>query len=207
MNNSTLKKLESLIPTLKIPSVTRITLNRELKHQFKRLKKGIVLDVGSKHSPYMDKIPYTKYLRLDINKNSKPDICCDLHNIKWKSNYFDVIVATEVLEHLYDPKKAINEIYRVLKKGGICIMSTRFIYPYHQDPSDYYRYTWDSLNHLFKNFSKTEIYSHGNWFLSMWQIITATKLRVILNIFNPVVALFNFRGKIMPLGFMVYAKK
>ena len=131
-------------------TVSRISLDFELHRQFKKLKPGIVLDVGAKHSPYKKYIPYTKYMRLDIDEKSQADICCDLHKINWQSDYFDTVIATEVLEHLYEPQRAIDEIYRVLKPEGICILSTRFIYPYHPGPKDYYRFTWDSLNYLFR---------------------------------------------------------
>ena len=203
-----LKKIYyTLIPTLKIPSVSRISLDFELYRQFKRLKPGIVLEVGSGYSSYEKHIPYTKYLTLDINKESKPDICCDIHNIKWGSDYFDTVIIIEVLEHLQKPEKAINEIWRILKPGGDCILSTRFIHPYHPSPKDYYRFTRDSLIDLFRKFSKVEIYHHGNKIQSLWQIINSGKLQIFLNIFNPLIARIHFKKTSCPCGFIVYAKK
>jgi len=195
------------IPTLKIPSVSRISLDFELYRQFKRLKPGIVLEVGSGYSSYKKHIPYTKYLTLDIDKESKPDICCDIHNIKWGSDYFDAVIAIEVLEHLLHPEEAVNEIWRVLKPGGICILSTRFIYPYHPGPKDYYRFTWDSLTHLFRKFNRVEIYHHGNKIQAIWELINKGKLNIILNIFNPLIAQIHFQKTSCPCGFVVYAKK
>ena len=127
--------------------------------------------------------------------------------IKWESNYFDTVIATEVLEHLYEPQRAIDEIYRVLKPGGICILSTRFIYPYHPGPKDYYRFTWDSLNSLFRRFSNVEIYHHGNRIQALWQIINSGEKAIFLNIFNPLFARMHFKETKYPLGFVVYAKK
>ncbi len=202
-----MKRLIRSFPTLRIRSVTRIGLDFELERQFKRLKPGIVMDVGSKHSPYRKLIPCTEYKRLDIDKKSKPDICCDLHKIKWKSSYFDTVIATEVLEHLYDPQKAVDEIHRILKPGGVCILSTRFIYPYHPDPEDYYRFTWDSLNHLFRKFKKAEVHHHGNMLQSIWQIINSGKTQIILNLFNPIFARIGSKNTRFPCGFVVYARK
>lgn len=200
--------LKKLIPTLKIRSVSRISLGLELRRQFKRLKPGIVLDVGSSHSPYKKYIPHTKYVRLDINEETKPDVCCDLHKIEWQSDYFDTVIATEVLEHLYEPPRAIDEIYRILKPGGICILSTRFIYPYHgvKEP-DYYRFTWDSLNYLFRKFSKVEVYHHGNKIQTLWQIFNEGIIIVFLNVFNPIIARIHFKKTTCPCGFIVYAVK
>jgi len=192
---------------LQIPSVSRITLNSELQRQFKKIKPGIVLDVGSKNSPYKKYVPHIKYLRLDIDKKNKPDICCDLHKIKWQSNYFDTVIATEVLEHLRESQKAIEEIYRILKPGGICILSTRFIHAYHPDPKDYYRFTKDALNYLFRNFNKIEIYPHGNRFQVLWQLINTGKIKIILNLFNPLFARINIKDNKFPCGFVVYSQK
>ena len=59
-----------------------------------------------------------------------------------------------------------------LAKGGICILSTRFIYRYHPDPYDYFRFTRDSLNILFDEFDTVEIYEHGNKIQALWLIYT-----------------------------------
>lgn len=187
--------------------VSRIGLNYELQRQFKRLKPGIVLDVGAKGSPYLRYIPQIKYMRLDINAKTNPDICCSVTDIKWPSDYFDTVIATEVLEHVYSPEKAIDEINRVLKPGGVCILSTRFIYPYHPSPKDYYRFTKGALEYLFRKFSEIEVYHHGNRIQAFWEIINVNIFSIILNIFNPLIARIRFKNTNCPLGFVVYAKK
>lgn len=45
----------------------------------------------------------------------------DIHDLKFKANSFDAIFALEVLEHVFEPEKALREIKRVLKKGGYAI--------------------------------------------------------------------------------------
>ena len=127
--------------------------------------------------------------------------------MNWESDYFDTIIATEVLEHLYDPEKAVNEMYRLLKSGGVCIASTRFIYPYHGGPHDYYRFTWDSLNYIFDRFAEVEVVSHGNRFQSIWQLMNYGKEKYILNILNPLIAKVKVKNTKYPLGFVAYAKK
>jgi SAM-dependent methyltransferase len=198
-----------LFPTLNIRSVTRISLDRTLLPLLSRLQPGVVLDVGAKYSPYRKHIPFTDYMTLDSDVDTKPDICSDLHHIKWKDNYFDTVVATEVLEHLYDPGLAVNEIHRILKPGGVCIASTRFIYVYHPDPHDYYRFTWDSLNYLFRDYTKVEIFHHGNRLQSIWQLINTNydRWRVFLNILNPLIGRTHFKKTAFPCGFVVYAQK
>ncbi|WP_312994432.1 class I SAM-dependent methyltransferase [Chryseobacterium flavum] len=53
----------------------------------------------------------------------------DLMNIPFKENTLDIVVSTEVFEHIPDPYKAFREVHRVLKKGGSHI----FTVPYYED--------------------------------------------------------------------------
>lgn len=188
-------------------SITRLTLDQIIVPRLQKLKPGVVLDVGSKHSPYLDSIRSKKYLRLDISSASEPDIVGDIHDSKLKSGYFDYVLATEVLEHLHDPQRAISEIYRLLKKGGKCICSTRFIYHYHPDPYDYFRFTKDSLDYLFRKYSRVEIIPHGNRLQALWQIASSAGLSPIMNPFTPLVARINFPDPHFPLGFVIVAVK
>jgi SAM-dependent methyltransferase len=199
--------LKKMILTRKIPSVTRITLDRVLKIFFRSLKKGKVVDLGSMDSPYKKFIPYTEYLRVDIDAKNNPDICCDFHKVKWKSNYFDTAVATEILEHSYNPQKAVDELRRILKKGGVCILSTRFIQQYHPCPKDYFRFSKDGLEHLFRKFNKVKIIPHGNRFLAIWTMINCGRIGLLLNLLNYPLSIFSFKDSKCPLGFVVYAIK
>lgn len=196
------------IPTLKIRSVNRLTLERELLRQFARLQPGVVLDVGAKAAPYRAQVPADRYLRLDIDPAKGPDICCDVHELVWQSDYFDTIIAIEILEHLYDPQRAIDRLFDVLKPGGVCILSTRFFFRYHPDPEDHYRFTWDSLRYLFRRFEHVEVHHHGNRAQVLWEIINAGgRSRVVLNLLNPLVAQLSSSRTKFPLGFVVYARK
>ena len=115
------ERLKSLVrkclPMLQMDTVTRVSLDAQLIPVFNDLNTGIVLDVGSKHSPYRSQIKCDKYVRFDIDESSNPDICGDLHDTKIPDNSYDCVIATEVLEHLYDPQKAMEEIRRILKPG------------------------------------------------------------------------------------------
>ncbi len=196
------------IPTLRIRSVNRLTLDRELRRQFARLQPGAVLDVGSKAAPYREMVPARTYLRLDVDPAKGPDICCDLHELLWTGEPFDAVIAIEVLEHLYDPQRAIDRIHAVLKDGGVCILSTRFFFRYHPDPEDHYRFTWDSLRYLFRHFSHVEVHHHGNRAQVLWEVINAGgRGRVVLNLFNPLIAQFHSSRTKFPLGFVVFARK
>tara|TARA_A100001015_G_scaffold224402_1_gene253040 strand:+ start:1621 stop:2379 length:759 start_codon:yes stop_codon:yes gene_type:complete len=61
------------------------------------------------------------YLTFDIN-SPIADIKGDLKSMKFKDESFDLIICNHVLEHIEDDRRALKEIYRVLKRGGISIL-------------------------------------------------------------------------------------
>lgn len=199
--------VKKIFPYLNSKSVSRITMEKKLFRLLKRIEGGSVLDIGAKDSPYKGLIKADKFLTMDIVLENKPDICCDVHDIKCEDNSFDAVIASELLEHCYNPQKAIDEIKRVLVKGGICVASTRFIHRYHPDPKDYFRFTRDSLEMLFSGFSHLEIYEHGNKVQTIWQILNTGWLKPFLTPFNRIVALIEYKDLKFPLGFVVFARK
>ncbi len=76
------------------------------------------MDVGSKDARYRHLVPATEYLTLDIRPDSGADIVGDLHDVPWESGSLDTVIATEVLEHCYDPSRAVGEIHRLLRPGN-----------------------------------------------------------------------------------------
>ncbi|MDO8509458.1 MAG: methyltransferase domain-containing protein [Nanoarchaeota archaeon] len=192
-------------------TLSRITLDKKLIPVLKEKASGkyAVLDIGAKKSPYKNYFKYKDYSILDINNDhGNVDYVEDLHKTKLKSNKFNYIIMTEVLEHLYNPQKAVNQVHRICKKDGVVIATTRFIYPYHDVPFDYYRFTEYGLRSLFQNFKSVEIITHGNLFMAAWEIITGYKVFRLLKIFNNLISLFDYRNNAKnPLGFIVIARK
>jgi len=58
---------------------------------------------------------------------------------------FDVVLSTQVLEHVTDPGTYLLECFRVLRPGGALLLSTHGIFVYHPDPDDYWRWTCAGL--------------------------------------------------------------
>ncbi len=78
----------------------------------------------------------------------------DMQNLPYKDNSFDFVISDQVIEHLDDPKKAIGESSRVLKKDGIAIHTTCFIIYLHPSPKDFWRFSSEALKFLCQDFSK-----------------------------------------------------
>lgn len=85
----------------------------------------------------------------------------DMQQLPYSSNSFDYVISDQVIEHIEDPKKAIEESYRILKKNGIAIHTSCFMNYIHRDPIDLWRFSPESLKYLCKDFS--EILFYGGW--------------------------------------------
>lgn len=134
-------------------------------------KTNTILDVGAKNHSQRNLLDNSQYITCDIDSSLNVDVVCDIHNLPFSDNKFDLIICIEVLEHVEKPATAINELHRVLKENAIVVLSTRFIFPLHPDPKDYYRFTPDSLKQLFYKFKNIEIKPAGGLFVSLSMLI------------------------------------
>lgn len=94
---------------------------------------------------------------FDISEKRQPDIIGDICTYDFENCKFDIIVIAEVLEHLHTPQIAIANIKSILNNGGKLILTVPFIFPIHDKPYDYYRYTKYGLEFLFKDFTGVSI--------------------------------------------------
>jgi SAM-dependent methyltransferase len=133
---------------------------------------GVVLDIGAGKMPYRHLFRYDRYIAFENHAYPHVDIVGDVtKRIPLPSAHVDSVVCFQVLEHLPEPGKAINEIYRVLKKGGVCLLTTHLAAPLHGLPHDYYRFTPFAFKHLFRKFSHIEIRPQGGAALSIMQLL------------------------------------
>lgn len=108
-----------------------------------------VLDLGCGKKPYFQLFKESNYIGLDLpNKNVFADIYGNALFLPFKDNVFDVVLCSQVLEHINEVELALNEIFRVLKKGGHLILTVPFIWGIHDEPNDYFRFTNYGLRHL-----------------------------------------------------------
>jgi SAM-dependent methyltransferase len=92
------------------------------------LKPGIaILDFSPSRSFYrkMKKGGFN-YLSSDLSDNFISDVAFDITGIDVENNHFDLILCYHILEHVEQDKKAMNELYRVLRPGGHCVVQTPF---------------------------------------------------------------------------------
>ena len=90
-------------------------------------KTKTILDVGAKNHSQRSLLGNSEYITCDIDSSRNVDVICDIHNLPFSNNKFDLILCIEVLEHVEKPWIAVNELYRVLNFNGVVLLSTRFI--------------------------------------------------------------------------------
>ena len=123
-----------------------------------------VLDIGMAMRDKHKKIISKSLETLDVNDfGSYPDIVCDIcSDLSTLENKYDKIICIAILEHVYDPFKAVSNLKMMLKKGGKIFGYVPYLYHYHapQDLKfqDYFRFSKDALAYLFKDYSEVELY-------------------------------------------------
>jgi SAM-dependent methyltransferase len=94
-----------------------------------------------------------KYIGADMREGAGVDKILNLHHIDLPSESVGTVLVLDTLEHVEFPRKAIEEIYRILKPCGILIISSVMNFPIHDYPYDYWRYTPEAFKSLLKPFT------------------------------------------------------
>ena len=105
------------------------------------------LNIGSGITNYSKNV-----VNFDLQPFKNVNVVGDLFQLPFEDSSFDYVFSIYVLEHIPDPKRAIDEMYRVLKPGGICYCIIPFIQGFHAAPNDYIRLTTKGVESNFKNF-------------------------------------------------------
>ncbi len=111
-----------------------------------------VLDLGA--GPVQFRKIFNKfdnYVALDFYPYELVDVVTDINkNLPFKDSSFDVVVLSNVLEHVPEPGLIISECHRVLRPGGKIVLTIPFLMRIHQAPYDYNRFTSYKLELLLK---------------------------------------------------------
>lgn len=124
----------------------------------KDLDKGTqVLDAGAGECVYKKYFAHCDYKAIDLAVGENRwnygnlDYIAPLHQMPIEDNTFDVVLCTQVLEHLEWPRESVAEMYRVLKPGGLLVITVPMSQGEHQVPYDFFRYTSYGLSSLCKH--------------------------------------------------------
>jgi len=188
--------------------LVRSRLETALRDIISGLEYKTVLDVGAGSKPYEYLFHDCEYISLDL---SSADIKGSGESLPIKSESVDLVISTQVLEHVLNPIQFIHEMKRVLKPCGHAIVSTHGVYPIHA-AQDYWRWTDQGLREMFAGFDDVEIVPLGGYWLCMFQLaaiaVNARKItKLILPLVNSVGSLDFGKNAKMSVGYVVKSKK
>jgi SAM-dependent methyltransferase len=112
---------------------------------------GRVLDVGCGNKPYRSLLGpgVTEYLGLDrAGADSVADVEGTAEALPFPDGSFDAAIALQVLEHVEDPGRCLREMARVLCPGGTVVFTVPGVWPAHEVPRDFWRFTRWGLERL-----------------------------------------------------------
>lgn len=109
----------------------------------------VLLDIGCGNKPYSNLFPGWRHVGLNPSaEDAIPDVVGDAMSLPFATNLADVVLCTQVLEHVPRPWELMAECFRVLKPGGYLVLSAPFYWPLHEEPWDFFRYTRHGLKSL-----------------------------------------------------------
>jgi len=131
-----------------------------VKHLSQKEVKGKkIIEIGSLNvngslRPVLESWQPDKYLGIDLQKGPGVDMVCrveEMVEVLGKES-FDLVVATELLEHIKSWRLAISNIKNICKPGGTILITTRSIgFGYHGYPNDFWRYELKDMKKIFSD--------------------------------------------------------
>ncbi len=138
-----------------------------------------VLDVGAGDAPYAELFAHTDYVTLDWESSPHEgartaDVAASADAMPLPDASFDVVVLTQVLEHVRRPGVVLSEIARVLKPGGWLYATVPFVWELHEEPHDYWRFTRYALAALLEDagMNAVSIEARSDSFTALAQLMT-----------------------------------
>jgi SAM-dependent methyltransferase len=116
---------------------------------------GRTLDIGAGQAAYQSDLGLKNiYFSCDISvSEGNNPVISDALELPFSAGAFDSAVSFQVLEHLNNPGKGLDELHRVVKPKGLIIMTVPHISRLHDLPNDFFRFTEYGLQHLLEEAS------------------------------------------------------
>jgi SAM-dependent methyltransferase len=158
--------------------IGRVLMNLEIERTV--CLTGLAIDIGGRGHPsyaYLIRSRATgPLLVLDILPDRTIDAVASITRLPLASCQCDTLLCFNVLEHVFDYASALSELRRVLKSGGTLYGRVPFVLGIHGDPSDYWRYTSETLERLLEaaGFKHISIEAQGGLFLVLANLLWPT---------------------------------
>ena len=152
-------------------------LIRDLERAIFANARGRVLDIGCGNKPYEAAFAgrTTGYVGCDVMQSDRErvDILCEATRIPVPDESFDTVFSTQTIEHVADHRGLIAEAFRVLKPGGVFILSGPMYWHLHEEPHDFFRFTEHGFRFLLSGvgFKVQEVIPNGGMWATCGQCI------------------------------------
>ena len=103
-----------------------------------------------------------KYITCDTQAGPGVDRLENPHNLSFPDNYADMVICLDILGRVFDPILALKELKRILKPGGILILSSTMKFPLHHHHEDYWRFTPAIFWRFLCGFENRWVLTHGD---------------------------------------------
>lgn len=145
-------------------SSLRVALEQVITQYIEKLNTPILFDFGCGEMPYLPifqtmGVDYRGY-DLTGNERAYGTILSD-GRLDCDADSADIVLSSQVLEHVDNPTLYLQESHRVLKSGGMLILSTHGVWRYHPDPVDYWRWTGPGLRKVLSDAGFEIMYFKG----------------------------------------------
>jgi SAM-dependent methyltransferase len=143
-----IRRTESRVKFLLVSDAALYGIKQFMSVASKEVKKGdMVLDAGAGLSPYRSYFEHATYESADIC--GKHTYLCQIEHLPFVDNSYDVIINTQVIEHVESPVVMLKELRRVLKPNGKLFLTAPQGYGIHSD-NNYFNFLEGGLRLLFE---------------------------------------------------------
>lgn len=140
---------------------------------------GRLMDFGCGAKPYQSLFSVAAYIGVDYENPGHPhlneqiDVFYDGKTIPFENDHFDSVFCSEVFEHVFNLPDILKELNRVLKPGGLMLITCPFAYCEHEVPHDFARYSSFGIRHLLQEhgFEIVEQHKTGNSVQTIHQLL------------------------------------
>jgi len=147
-------------PTIEFNLTGRESMLRFKAELLAMASRPVVLNIGGKHAGSFAALvatdPAVDCIELHVTLAPRTNLIADPHALPLADGSVDAVIIDAVLEHMIDPARVADEIFRVLKTDGMVYADSPFMVPVHGGTHDFLRFSPVAHRRLFRHFRQVE---------------------------------------------------